>query len=434
MLIRPNVISDPNLGPIDLVVVGLGYVGMQLAREACSVGLRVAGLDRDEALLANVGSGVSHVDNVCDSDLRAMLSAGFAVAGDERIIERARTVAICVGTPLGAQGWPDLTAVEAAARGIARHLRRDTLVILESTSYPGTTEEVVQPILETSGLRAGQDFRLAFSPERIDISDADLGLIGTPKVVGGLTAQCTSAAAAFYGKFVRRVVPARGPREAEMAKLLENVYRQVNIALVNELAMHCRDLGIDVWDVISCASTKPAGFQAFRPGPGVGGHCIPIDPCYLAYKVRAGGGQFRLVELAQQLNQEMPGYVVRRAEDMLRRAQRPLPGATVLLLGVTYKRDVTDQRGAPARPIAMQLRERGAVVSFHDPYADSLVLDGESLPRVSDLRAALAEADLAILVVDHAMYGGDLLSGHARLLLDTRGVTHGTPAAQVELL
>ena len=260
---------------------------------------------------------------------------------------------ICVPTPLSEADGPDLTAVRAASETAGRLLRRGTLVVLESTTYPGTTDELVRPILEkASGLSAGVDFNLAFSPERIDPGNPVYGLRNTPKVVGGLTPDCTAAAARFYGKVCDQVVEANSPREAEMAKLLENTYRHVNIALVNEMAVFCHELGIDLWDAIRCASTKPFGFQPFYPGPGVGGHCIPIDPNYLSYKVRTLGYPFRFVELAQEINSRMPGYVVDRAAELLNRHAKPLNGANVLLLGVTYKRDIADQRESPARPIA----------------------------------------------------------------------------------
>ncbi|WP_229808248.1 nucleotide sugar dehydrogenase, partial [Actinomadura livida] len=337
---------------MDLVVIGLGYVGLPLVREACRAGLRAGGLDRDARVVAGLKAGLSHIDDVSPADIEDMLEAGFVPSLHEDVLDDARTVVICVPTPLSPEGGPDLTAVRGAAETVARRLEPGTLVVLESTTYPGTTEEVVRPILETSGLVAGEEFHLAFSPERIDPGNPVYGVRNTPKIVGGLTPACASAAAAFYGKFVDRVVQARGTREAEMAKLLENTYRHVNIALVNEMAVFCNELGIDLWDAIDCAATKPFGFQAFRPGPGVGGHCIPIDPNYLSYKVRSLGYPFRFVELAQEINDRMPRYVAERAQQLLNREGRALKGARVLLLGVTYKADIADQRESPARPVA----------------------------------------------------------------------------------
>ncbi|MFI0486318.1 nucleotide sugar dehydrogenase [Actinomadura sp. 9N215] len=420
---------------MDLVVIGLGYVGLPLVREACRAGLRVAGLDRDARVVAGLKAGLSHIDDVSPAEVEAMLEAGFVPSLQEDVLDGARTVVICVPTPLSPEGGPDLTAVRGAAETVARHLEPGTLVVLESTTYPGTTEEVVRPILETSGLVAGEEFHLAFSPERIDPGNPVYGVRNTPKIVGGMSPACASAASAFYGKFVEQVVQAKGTREAEMAKLLENTYRHVNIALVNEMAVFCNELGIDLWDAIDCAATKPFGFQAFRPGPGVGGHCIPIDPNYLSYKVRSLGYPFRFVELAQEINDRMPRYVAERAQLLLNREGRALNGSKVLLLGVTYKADIADQRESPARPVARRLARLGADLSFHDPYVEAWDVDGTAIPSAGDdLRAALEAADLAIVLADHAAYDAATLTRHARLLFDTRGRTRNAPAETVELL
>ncbi|MGH3244265.1 MAG: nucleotide sugar dehydrogenase [Spirillospora sp.] len=420
---------------MDLVVIGLGYVGLPLVREACRAGLRVGGLDRDARVVAGLKAGLSHIDDVSSAEVAQMLDAGFTPSLQEDVLDGARTVVICVPTPLSPEGGPDLTAVRGAAGTVARHLEPGALVVLESTTYPGTTEEVVRPILETSGLVAGEEFHLAFSPERIDPGNPVYGVRNTPKIVGGLSPACASAASAFYGKFVERVVEAKGTREAEMAKLLENTYRHVNIALVNEMAVFCNELGIDLWDAIDCAATKPFGFQAFRPGPGVGGHCIPIDPNYLSYKVRSLGYPFRFVELAQEINDRMPRYVAERAQLLLNREGRALKGAKVLLLGVTYKADIADQRESPARPVARRLARLGADLSFHDPFVESWDVDGTAVERAGDdLRAALEGADLAIVLADHAAYDAATLTRHARLLFDTRGRTRNAPAETVELL
>ncbi|WP_067821304.1 nucleotide sugar dehydrogenase [Actinomadura kijaniata] len=419
---------------VDLVVIGLGYVGLPLVREACRAGLAVGGLDLDERVVAGLSAGRSHIDDVSDAEVAAMREAGFTPSTDEAVLDGARTVVICVPTPLSAEGGPDLTAVRGAAATIARHLSSGTLVVLESTTYPGTTDEVVRPILEESGLVAGRDFHLAFSPERIDPGNPVYGVANTPKIVGGLTGNCASAAASFYGKFVEEVVQAKGTREAEMAKLLENTYRHVNIALVNEMAVFCHELGIDLWDAIDCAATKPFGFQAFRPGPGVGGHCIPIDPNYLSYKVRSLGYPFRFVELAQEINDRMPRYVVERAQQLLNREGRALKGSRVLLLGVTYKADIADQRESPARPVARRLAKLGAELTFHDPHVDRWRVGDAEVPRSTDLTAALEAADLTIVLADHRDYDPATLTRHARLLFDTRGRTRGRAAETVELL
>ncbi|AEW98453.1 nucleotide sugar dehydrogenase [Streptantibioticus cattleyicolor] len=417
----------------DLVVIGLGYVGLPLALEACRSGLTVTGLDRDAATVAALGDGRSHIDDIDDAAVAGMVAAGFTATTDERVIGGAATVVVCVPTPLSEHGGPELAMVEDACAAIGRNLRPGTLVVLESTTYPGTTEEVVRPILERSGLTAGTDFHLAFSPERVDPGNKHYGIRNTPKIVGGYTPDCTAAAAAFYGKFVDNVVQAAGTREAEMAKLIENTYRHVNIALVNEMAVFCHELGIDLWDAISCAATKPFGFQAFRPGPGVGGHCIPIDPNYLAHKVRTLGYPFRMVELAQEINTRMPRYVVERAQHLLDRAGRTLGGAGVLLLGVTYKADIADQRETSARHVVRRLRTLGADVSYHDPYVPAWEVDGIPVPAVTEsLPEALERADLTILLQQHRAYDIGLVVSHARLLLDTRGGAR--PQAHVERL
>ncbi|MFM7211542.1 MAG: nucleotide sugar dehydrogenase, partial [Actinomycetota bacterium] len=317
----------------DLVVIGLGYVGLPLAQEASRSGLSVTGFDVSERVVEGLRSGRSHVDDLSDGDIADMLAAGFEATTDPSVIADADAIVICVPTPLTPEGGPDLGPVLGATRAIAIHLRPGHLIVLESTTYPGTTDDEVRPILEAGGLVAGRDFHLAFSPERIDPGNPTFGMRNTPKVVGGHTPDCTEAAAAFYGRFVDTVVRARGTREAEMAKLLENTYRHINIALVNEMARFCHELGIDLWDVIAAARSKPFGFQAFYPGPGVGGHCIPIDPNYLSHQVRTLGYQFRFVELAQEISGRMPAYVVGRVQNQLNAARKPLNGATVLLLG-----------------------------------------------------------------------------------------------------
>src|SRR5580698_81836 len=414
--------------PAEVVVIGLGYVGLPLAREAVRAGFRVTGFDTRVEITVGLNHGRSHVDDLTDEEVAEMVAGGFRATHDPDTITRADVIIICVPTPLSVADGPDLTAVRAAAETAGRLLKPGALVSLESTTYPGTTDEVVRPILEkATGLTAGLGFSLAFSPERIDPGNAYFGFRNTPKVVGGVTPSCADAAERFYGQICDHVVRAKSAREAEMAKLLENTYRHVNIALVNEMAIFCRELGVDLWDAIRCASTKPFGFQAFSPGPGVGGHCIPIDPNYLSYKVRTLGYPFRFVELAQEINGRMPGYVTERAAELLNRNAQPLNGARVLLLGVTYKRDIADQRESPARPIARRLRARGAVVSYHDPYVPEWQVDGQAVSRADDLDAAVAAADLVILLQAHQAYDLARIVGAARLMLDTRGVVPATP-------
>jgi UDP-N-acetyl-D-glucosamine dehydrogenase len=412
----------------DVLVIGLGYVGLPLAIAAARSGFRVTGLDLNAEKVAGLMAGRSHVDDLTGDDVAEMLSRGFRATTDEADAGPQDVIVICVPTPLSEADGPDLSAVRAATATAGRLLKTGTLVSLESTTYPGTTEEVVRPLLEkSSGLTAGLDFSLAFSPERIDPGNPVYGFANTPKIVGGLTPSCTDAAEAFYGQICEQVVRAKSAREAEMAKLLENTYRHVNIALVNEMAIFSRELDVDLWDAIRCAATKPFGFQPFYPGPGVGGHCIPIDPNYLSYKVRTLGYPFRFVELAQEINSRMPGYVTDRAAELLNRHAKAVNGAKVLLLGVTYKRDIADQRESPARPLARKLLARGARLSYHDPYVPSWLIDGQSVPRADDLDAALADADLVILLQAHQAYHPAQLTRAARLLLDTRGVIPAAP-------
>ncbi len=408
----------------DVVVIGLGYVGLPIAQEAVRAGMSVIGFDVRSDLVQALNAGRSHIDDLTDGDIAQMLEGGFRPTTDEREIASAAAAVICVPTPLSKDGGPDLGAVQSAAEAVARNLHSGMLVILESTTYPGTTDELVRPILEATGLTAGRDFHLAFSPERIDPGNKSFGLRNTPKVVGGHTPACTEAAASFYGRFVDTVVRTKGTREAETAKLLENTYRHVNIALVNEMTKFCHQLGIDLWDVIRAASTKPFGFQPFYPGPGVGGHCIPIDPNYLSHNVRAKlGYPFRFVELAQEINATMPAYVARRAQNILNDAGLSINGADVLLLGVTYKANIADERESPATPLARHLSGLGAKISYHDPFA-RLWQPGVDVLRVDDLAAAVAAADLVVLVQSHREYDVNELAAATKRFFDTRGVTN----------
>ena len=410
----------------DLVVIGLGYVGLPLAQEASRAGLAVTGLDVSAGVVDGLNAGRSHVDDLSDADISEMLERGFTATTDASVIADAHAVVICVPTPLTPEGGPDLGAVLGATRAIGEHLQPGQLIVLESTTYPGTTDDEVRPVLEAGGLAAGRDFHLAFSPERIDPGNPEFGMRNTPKVVGGHTEACTDAAADFYSRFVDTVVRARGTREAEMAKLLENTYRHINIALVNEMARFCYELDIDLWDVIAAAKSKPFGFQAFYPGPGVGGHCIPIDPNYLSYQVQAKlGYPFRFVELAQEINASMPSYVVRRIQDVLNDQGKALRGSRILLLGVTYKPDIADQRESPAKPIAVELCDKGAQVEFHDPHVVSWRLGAESLACVDDLDSALDGADVVVLLQNHSDYDLPSITARAACLFDTRGATSG---------
>ena len=416
---------DADAGPWDLAVVGLGYVGLPLVEGACQAGMRVVGFDIDEPRVAGLNAGRSHIDDIDDADVSALLKLGFRASTSPEVLAASDVIVICVPTPLDEDHRPDLGAVTSAARMIATRLKPGALVVLESTTWPGTTENLMLPILAKSGLVVGEDYFLAYSPERIDPGNPQYGLRNTPKVVGGHTAACKARALAFYGQVVDTVVPVAGTREAEMAKLLENTYRHVNIALVNEMAIFCDELGIDLWSSIDAASTKPFGFQAFRPGPGVGGHCIPVDPNYLSHAVRKLGYPFRFVELAQEINERMPSYVAARIARILNGERKAVNGSSILLLGVTYKPDIADERETPVLPLARRLRTMGAEISYADPHVEHWTVDGVAVRKESDLATALAGADLAVLLQPHKAFDLDVVVQHGGLVLDTRGVLHG---------
>jgi len=410
-----------------LVVIGQGYVGLPMALRAAAKGFSVIGLDNQASLVEALNAGRSHIDDVSDDELKLGLAAGYAASTDASCVADADVVVVCVPTPLSADGGPDLGAIEGAARTIGKHIQPQTLVILESTSYPGTTEEVFAPLVLGSNLQLGKDVNIAFSPERIDPGNPTYGVQNTPKVVGGLTPACTTAARDFYAQFIDTVVEAKGAKEAEMAKLLENTFRHVNIALVNEMVRFCDELDIDLWDAIDCAETKPFGFMAFRPGPGVGGHCIPVDPSYLSHRVKAQlGYAFRMVELAEEINTAAPLYVANRLWKALNERKIAVNGAKVLLVGVTYKPNISDRRQSPADPLARRLLSWGADLSYHDPYVPSWSFqDGghsAALTSVDDVYESCAVADIVVLLQPHSQYDLGHLAEVCQILIDTRGL------------
>lgn len=410
----------------NLVVIGQGYVGLPMALRAAEVGHKVLGLDLNASVIDALNAGISHIGDISNDELAAGIAAGYSATTDQSVISQADVVVVCVPTPLSADGGPDLSAVEATARSIGNYVTRNTLCILESTTYPGTTEEVFAPLVMSGGLEIGKDIQIAFSPERIDPGNEHYGVKNTPKVVGGLTAECTESARDFYASFIDTVVTARSAKEAEMAKLLENTFRHVNIALVNEMVRFCEELGIDLWDSIDAASTKPFGFMAFRPGPGVGGHCIPIDPSYLSHRVKAKlGYAFRMVELAEEINHAAPKYVVQRIVRMLNENKASVSGAKILLVGVTYKANVADQRESPAIPIADELLEWGAELSYYDPFVPEWSVrgtNGDRLVSARDIVMEASQSDLVVLLQNHAVVDLRALLDAAPRLLDTRGV------------
>jgi UDP-N-acetyl-D-glucosamine dehydrogenase len=406
---------------IRVAVVGQGYVGLPLAVRAVEVGHTVVGFDLDKTRVDRLRRGSSFIDDISDADLAAALHTGRFVPSDDPADLAGFDVAVvCVPTPLR-DGAPDLRYIEGAAHTLAPHVRRGACVVLESTTYPGTTEEVFAPILEAgSGLRAGVDFHVGFSPERIDPSNPTWGLRNTPKIVSGIDEASAAAVASFYDGVVDRTVRAPGTREAELAKLLENTFRHVNIALVNELAVYCHELNIDVWSVIDMAATKPFGFMKFTPGPGVGGHCLPIDPSYLSWQVRRVLGRtFRFVEIANDVNDNMPGYVVTRVIEHLNRRRLAVNGSRVLLVGLAYKRNSGDARQSPATVVARRLVDLGAELSAVDPLiAPDEVPNGVRL--VGCTPENVAEADVVVVLADHDEIDWALLEQHAERVLDTR--------------
>lgn len=415
-----------------VVIIGQGYVGLPLAQAAVRVGHTVVGLDVSEELVASLNGGQSHVDDISSLELEEMLSLGYRATTDESAIAGANVVVICVPTPLGEDGGPDLSAVVAAGEAIGRHAQEGAVVILESTTYPGTTEDVLLPLLEHQGRRHGQDLFVAFSPERVNPGFPEHGIGNTPKLVGGLSPIATEKVVDFYRSFISDVIPLSGAKEAETAKLLENTYRHVNIALVNEMARFCHDLGVDIWEVIRGAGTKPFGFQTFTPGPGVGGHCIPIDPNYLSFQVkRTLGYQFKFVELAQEINNSMPRYVADRLADILNDGGLSVSGSRILLLGVTYKPDIADQRESPAVPVAKILLGKRARVEFHDFYVDNWNVGGQVLRSATNLLEAVEAADVVVLLQAHQQYDIAELVERSKRFFDTRGVTRGADVVRL---
>lgn len=406
-----------------VVVVGLGYVGLPLVRELVRSAHEVTGFDLNEALTASLSAGHSHIDDLSDDEISEMTAGGFRATTEPNCLKNVDVVVICVPTPLSQDGGPDLRFVKSASMTIAKNVSPDTLVVLESTTFPGTTGDIVAPYFVANGLVVGENIFLAYSPERVDPGNKHFSTRNTPKVVGGLTESCGARARAFYSTIVDEVVEASGCKEAELAKLLENTYRHVNIALVNEMSKFCHDLQIDFWEVVRLAKTKPFGFQAFYPGPGVGGHCIPIDPNYLSHQVKAElGYPFRFVELAQEINNSMPKYVRDRVSENLNRIGRSVNGSNILLLGVTYKKNISDVRESPATPLAKLLLNAGAKLSYWDPFVENWSVDGSLVPRCTNLREEAVGADLAILVQDHESMLADVDAWEHLSVIDTRGV------------
>ena len=406
-----------------LGVIGLGYVGLPLAVEKAKAGYRVIGFDIQPHKVDMVNQAINYIGDVVDEDLATIVEAGMLTAtNDFSRISELDCVSICVPTPLDRYQQPDLSYVKSTAETIAKHMHRDMLIVLESTTYPGTTEELLRPILENGGLKCGIDFFLAFSPERVDPGNRIYKTKNTPKVVGGVTPTCTELAATLYESVLQaEVFRASSPAVAEMEKILENTYRNINIGLINELAMLCDKMGINIWEVIEAAKTKPYGFQAFYPGPGLGGHCIPLDPYYLSWKAREYGFHTSMIEASMMINDRMPEYCVERAARILNKVKKPLNGSQVLVLGVAYKQDIDDYRESPAIKVIDHLEERGAEVVFFDPYIKEYKHEGKVKRGADALTKELIEsADLVMITTAHTTVDYDSVQQHAKLVFDTK--------------
>jgi len=423
--LKRRLAATPTVG-----VIGLGYVGLPLAVAFADSGATVIGLDVDPTRVARVRAGESFIEDVSTETLGRLVTAERLTATDDiAAFKDADAIVICVPTPLGKSKEPDISYIVSAADAVAGVIRRGQLVVLESTTYPGTTQEILLPRFEARGLKAGEDFFLAFSPERIDPGNRRYTLREIPKVVGGLTPACLELATALYARVTRQIVPVSAPETAEMVKLFENTFRSVNIALVNEFAIMCRRLGISVWEVIDAAATKPFGFMPFYPGPGLGGHCLPSDPHYLSWRVRLEGYEPRFIAFADEINRQMPAYVVQLVADAFNDRGRAVRGARVLVLGVAYKPNVADTRDSPAIEIIQTLLAKGARVAYHDPLVPSLTLDRTTLESIAWRDADLAGRDLVLILTGHRGYDWGAIVREARLVVDTRNATADVPPA-----
>ncbi len=406
----------------NVAILGLGYVGLPLAVVFAEAGFKVTGIDPDQRKVDTVLRGESHIQDVPSKQVARLVSQGrLSATTDFAALRQADAVSICVPTPLRKTGDPDLSYIVNATAELAKYMHPGMVVVLESTTYPGTTREILLPKLgEESGLKIGENFFLAFSPERVDPGRKDWTTLNTPKVVGGITSACGEVAATWYEQAMQTVVPVSSAEVAEMAKLLENTFRMINIGMVNEMALMCDRLGVDVWEVIDAAATKPFGFMKFTPGPGLGGHCIPIDPLYLSWKLRALNYTARFIELASEINTGMPRFVVSKVQDALNQAGKPLKNSQILILGVAYKPDIDDLRESPALDVIGLLEKKGARVSYHDPYIPRVEHDGADRFSVTDLMPAVRQADCVVIITNHSTYDYAAIVEAAQIVVDTR--------------
>lgn len=417
-------------------IIGLGYVGLPIALRFCEEGYRVTGFDIDPEKVKSLNNGISYIKHIPSKKISSFIGgkeSSFNATTDMSILSKIDAVIICVPTPLTDKREPDLTYIENTAKVIARHLRPGQLVSLESTTYPGTTDELLLPLFQKNGLKAGHNFFLVFSPEREDPGRIDWTIRTTPKVVGGITQRCTRLGTALYSKIVDKVVPASSTRVAEMTKLLENIYRSVNIALVNELKMLCQRMDIDIWEVIEASRTKPFGFQAFYPGPGLGGHCIPIDPFYLTWKAREYDFSTRFIELAGEINSNMPYYVVQRVMEALNERGKSLKGSSILVLGVAYKKNIDDLRESPSLELIRILKEKGAKVNYNDPFIPVAVSHrrGFKMRSTPITNSSIRKYDCVLIATDHSSYNYNRIVKNSKLVVDTRNATAGIKSSNI---
>jgi len=421
MTIKTELLKKIERREAHIGVIGMGYVGLPLAVEFAKEGFRVTGVEVSEEKTRLLNEGHSYIPDIPEKDIAELVGKELlSSTTDYSILREVDAISICVPTPLRKTKDPDMSYIMAATEEIARYCHKGLLIVLESTTYPGTTDEVILPRLVHDGFKVGEDVFLCFSPERIDPGNKTYGVRNTPKIIGGVTPACREVAAALYGTAVNQVVQVSSTRAAEMVKLLENTFRLVNIGLVNEMAVMCDKLDVDVWEVIAAASTKPFGFMTFYPGPGLGGHCIPIDPLYLSWKLKAVNYNARFIELAAEINSGMPLYVVGKVIDALNEDRKSVKGSKILVIGAAYKRDIDDLRESPALDVMWLLRERGAEVTYHDPYVANLHHEGLEMEAIDLTEKSLAEADCVVVVTDHTWYDWDWIAKHARLIVDSR--------------
>jgi len=402
-------------------IIGQGYVGLPLAVEFAKAGFKVTGFDTDEKKVTSINKGISYILDVPSQNIKELITSGkLKATTDTRLLNKMDVIIICVPTPLRKTKEPDISYILSASDAIANNKKKGQLVILESTTYPGTTEEIILPKLNGDGLKAGRDFFLAFSPERVDPGNPKYKTRDITKIVGGVTPECTELARILYSQAIKEVIPVSSTRSAEMVKLLENTFRSVNIAMVNELALMCNKMNLDVWEIINAAKTKPFGFMPFYPGPGIGGHCIPLDPLYLSWKARQHGFEARFISLADEINAYMPHYVVDKITTILNDKKKPLKGSNILIIGITYKKDINDVRESPALEIVNSLIKKEANVYCHDPLVSSFEIDNKKISTVKLTKDIVSKSDLVVIITDHTNVDYRLILDNAKLIFDTR--------------